>query len=337
MAIGMNEGRWTEVEPSQFAWEREALDFVRRRLPDSDPWRAWSNFTFMDDNGRTAEVDLLVVAPTGVHLVEIKSYPSGRLTADPGTWRWFQEGKNPRSYDNPVLGADSKAKRLKSLLLRQAAMRGVDRRKLWVNAAVFLSSPHLKVELDARLRPSVFGPDADGDQANQLDGLIAHLTGAQAATRQHKVNTPLSRQLAQAMEQADIRQSEKYRRAGSYRFVELLEEGDTWQDFRAQHAASKTQVRARVHVLHKAASDEERESVNRAAEREFRLLHGIQHPIIDAPQTFEANPRGPVTVYAYDPDAVRLDHWLAQHRDLELDDRLTLFRSIAEGVGHAHE
>lgn len=43
---------WTEVEPSQFAHEREALDFVRRRFPDREPWRAWSNFTFVDEQGR---------------------------------------------------------------------------------------------------------------------------------------------------------------------------------------------------------------------------------------------------------------------------------------------
>ena len=47
MPTGMSEGRWTETEPSPHPHEREALDFVRRRLANSDPWRSWSNFTFV--------------------------------------------------------------------------------------------------------------------------------------------------------------------------------------------------------------------------------------------------------------------------------------------------
>src|SRR5687768_14965711 len=123
MGAGMSDALWTEIEPSQFAHEREALDFVRRRLPSREPWRAWSNFTFIDTNGRPAEVDLLVVAPRGVVLVEIKSYPDGRLDGDAATWRWEPPDKPLRSYDNPLIRADSKAKRLKSLLQAQRAMR----------------------------------------------------------------------------------------------------------------------------------------------------------------------------------------------------------------------
>jgi hypothetical protein len=46
---GMSDERWVSVDPSEFAHKRAALDFVRRLLPDSDPWRAWSYFTFIDD------------------------------------------------------------------------------------------------------------------------------------------------------------------------------------------------------------------------------------------------------------------------------------------------
>jgi hypothetical protein len=120
---GMPDGLWTEVEPSLHAHEREALDFVRRRLPNNEPWRAWSDFTFVDSSGRPSEVDLLVVAPSGIYLIEIKSYPDGKLEADPGTWRWHRPDGNVRTYDSPFIAADAKAKRLKSLLLAQKALR----------------------------------------------------------------------------------------------------------------------------------------------------------------------------------------------------------------------
>jgi hypothetical protein len=80
--------RWKEVTPSQFPWEREALAFVRERLGDHEPYRAWSNFEFIADDGAIYEIDLLVVSPKGFFLVEIKGRP-GELRGDAGTWTWM--------------------------------------------------------------------------------------------------------------------------------------------------------------------------------------------------------------------------------------------------------
>jgi hypothetical protein len=75
----MQDGRWTTITPSQFAHERAALSHVQQFLPDTEPYRAWSNFTFTADTGHVHEVDLLVAAPGGLYLIEIKSL-HGRLT-----------------------------------------------------------------------------------------------------------------------------------------------------------------------------------------------------------------------------------------------------------------
>jgi serine/threonine protein kinase len=338
----MHEGLWTEVEPSQHPHEREALDFVRRRLPAREPWRAWSNFTFIDASGRPAEVDLLVVAPRGVFLVEIKSYPDGVLEGDARTWRWTPPDRPLRSYDNPFLAADLKAKRLKGLLTSQRALRTGNAPRgtanLWVEAVVFLSSPHLDVKLGGRGRTGLFGPDAEEGQAqaNTLAGLIAHLEQVDAA-RGAQVDRPLSAAIARAMEQADIRQSERYRRVASYELVELLDEGDTWQDYRATHRVSRVDKRVRIHLRSRAADDEERTAIDRAAEREFRLLSRLRHPGIETPESLEPNPLGLAMIYPYDAGATRLDHWVDNHVDADLGTRLTLVRTIAETVAHAHE
>ncbi len=65
---------WVQVTPSEFSWERDALAFLKERLPDHEPYRAWANFEFLLD-GSIGEVDVLVVSPKGVFLVEIKSWP----------------------------------------------------------------------------------------------------------------------------------------------------------------------------------------------------------------------------------------------------------------------
>src|SRR5687767_13146421 len=103
----MQEGRWTTVTPSQFDRERQALDHVRRLLPDTEPYRAWSNFTFTADTGHVHEVDLLVAAPSGLYLIEIKSLHGslGSVGAN-----WVQTHQKTRTFDNPLHLADAKGK-----------------------------------------------------------------------------------------------------------------------------------------------------------------------------------------------------------------------------------
>src|SRR5437016_1720239 len=116
---GAGSSNWITLAESRFPWEREALDFVRERFPDHEPYRAWANFEFIADDGSINEVDLLVLSPRGLFLVEIKSHP-GQIKGDAGTWTWIHEGRSV-SMDNPLLLANRKAKRLASLLRRQKA------------------------------------------------------------------------------------------------------------------------------------------------------------------------------------------------------------------------
>src|SRR5215475_9270899 len=112
-----NANNWTTIAESQFPWERDALEFVRQQFPSHEPYRAWSNFEFIADDGSINEVDLLVFTPQGFFLIEIKSRP-GRLFGDAGTWTWDTDGRLI-TIDNPLIGANSKAKKLQSLLQRQ--------------------------------------------------------------------------------------------------------------------------------------------------------------------------------------------------------------------------
>jgi len=56
-AMGLSDARWKSVTPSAYGWEQDALAFIGKRLPDLDPYRAWSNFEFIADDGTINEVD----------------------------------------------------------------------------------------------------------------------------------------------------------------------------------------------------------------------------------------------------------------------------------------
>ncbi|AXV04982.1 Tyrosine protein kinase:Serine/threonine protein kinase [Euzebya pacifica] len=330
---------WVEVTPSEFPHERQGLDYVKKRLPEPEPYRAWSNFTFTDSRGGLNEVDLLVITPARMVLIELKGYP-GLIEGDAGQWRWTSpKHTRPKPLDNPLHLANLKAKKLKSQLENTRAARAHKGRFPYLESAVFLHAENLTCKLSPDGRHHVFGLDeADyPHRPSTLDGLMAHLTKLDPRYGK-QVDRPTSAMVAKAMEQAGIRRSAQARKVGHFTLGELLDEGEDWQDFKAAHPnLPDTHQRIRLYPLTKATSDEERAAFITSAKREVTLLQGVDHPAIDRPSDLVAAQSGPAVVFPYDPNATRLDHWLAEHADsLGLAERLDLVRLLAEGLRSAH-
>ena len=209
---------WTTITPSQYPWERAALDFVRAGLPDHEPYRAWANFEFQAPDGAIYEVDLLVLTKQGLWLVEIKSRP-GRVEGDAGTWTWTDREGRRASVDNPVLLANRKAKALSSLLKAKMAAQKVP--LPWLDALVFLSDPDLQCDLQGAARNRVCLADreaADGRPARK--GILAALVNREVAgveaTSRDAIDVRTAKALARALEQVGIRPSQKARKVGDY-------------------------------------------------------------------------------------------------------------------------
>ena len=324
--------RWREITVSEYPWERDALAFVRGRLPDIEPYQVWTNFEFIADDGSINEVDLLALTPKGFHLVEIKSAP-GVVEGDRGAWTWRHE-KRVRTVDNPLLLANRKAKKLIALLRRQPAMRSVP--SPFLEARVFLSHESVDCRLPAELRGRVHLRDAGAGRAER-PGIVAALTrGAPPAGR--RCDRPLARALLRAMEEAGVRRSQRSRQVGDYRLDELLLEGPGYQDWTAHHVAVESErARVRIYGAPRGVSDEERAALARAAEREYRILQDVRHEGILAAKAFTGHPLGPALVFAHRDGAERFDHWLAARAErLDVDVRIHLLRQIAEALRHAH-
>lgn len=331
----MKPPRWTVVSASAYEWEREALEFLREHLPDHEPWRAWSNFEFVDDEGRVNEVDLLVLTPAGLLLVEIKSRP-GTIDGDAHSWVWTTDGRR-HTVDNPLLLANRKAKRLASLLKRQDAFGRGANRVPWVTEVIFLSKVLQSPRIDPGTARRVF---LRGNPRGASDtGIIAALTGTLDTElgRPGSVDSNIARATARSIEQAGIRPAGRDRRVGDYLLGALLGEGDGWQDFVAKHASLGVARRVRVYPYARAASPDERERLGRMAMREFRVLEGIDHSGILRVLDFRETELGPALVFEHDPNSIRLDRFLREKlSDLTAEARLGLLRQLAEALGHAH-
>jgi serine/threonine protein kinase len=328
----MQEGRWTAITPSQFDHEREALHHVQQCLPDTEPYRAWSNFTFTADSGHVYEVDLLVAAPSGLYLIEIKSL-HGRLTSSGANW--VLTNHHTRTFDNPLHLADAKAKRLRSLLTGQARKQGVREQIPFIQGAIFLSVPSLQVALADNQRHWVYGPE----KGSQLPKIWTDLLSRPPQDERHRITPTLSRALPKLLEGVGVARSRRYYQVGSWHLeAKPFDIGPTWQDHLAKHSQlDRERRRVRIYLVERNAVQTERASIERAARREMLALHGINHPGIVQVDTMEPHEGGPALIFRHDPRAMRLDHYMTQYGNrLDVGTRIAMIRQLAEAIAYAH-
>ncbi|GEL17300.1 BREX system serine/threonine kinase PglW [Pseudonocardia asaccharolytica] len=328
-----NSSRWHEITPSSFAHEQAALRYVRDLLPDRHPYQAWSNFTFISDHGHIREVDLLVAAPTGLFLIEIKNYRGG-LTNSGSTW--ILTGDRSRSFDNPLPLADQKAKELKSLLGRAAAKdRSI--RMPFVRGCVFLAEPQMTCALDPEQRHHVYVPD-ESRAAGTLGRIGAGLLLAPVT---HAPPPPeFLSALPRLLQKVGIHRTRRSVAVGPWQVEPRpYDSGPTWQD----HHASREDLpgayrRIRIYLHERQADPEARTSVRHAAQREFLAAQGIEHPGLLVPRELLDHEMGPALVIDQHAEARRLDHYMTgEGKALDLPARLGLVRQLAEAVGYAHD
>ena len=327
--------RWQATTDSAFPWERDALVFVRDRLPDHEPYRAWANFEFIADDGSINEVDLLALTPKGFYLVEIKSRP-GVVEGDQGTWTWRGDGR-VETVDNPLLLANRKAKKLIGLLRRQPALRKKAATP-FLEAHVFLSHEDVDCRLTEDLRGHVHRRDT-GTGRKERPGIVAALTRHSAgAPPRARIDRPMAKAVSRAMQEAGIRPSQRAHRVGDYRLDALVFEGPGYQDWTARHAAIEGErARVRIYAVPPAAPDDGRAALQRAARREYQILRDVRHEGILAAKAYTEHVRGPALIFEHREGSRRFDHWLAERgARLDVDTRLHLLRQIAEAVHFAH-
>lgn len=311
---------WKQITPSDFAWEREALTFLRQELPDHEPYRAWANFEFIAQDGSINEVDLLVITPKGMFLVEIKSHP-GEIAGDAGTWVWNYQGKR-KAFDNPRILADRKAKKLASLLRSQRSAR--NKTIPFISTLVFLSAENVINKLQGPARQQVC------TRKNVLDELIK----TDQYWRHKRLDRPASKLVSRAIEEAGIKESLRSRRVGLYELTKLLDEADYFQDWLATHSETQIKRRIRIYLTH-GKSQEEADTLQKAAQLEFRLLEGIEHPGILHARDYQQHEQGPALVFEHDESAVRLDHFITSQL-VDMQEALNLTRQLVEAVKFAH-
>ncbi|MET8286054.1 BREX system serine/threonine kinase PglW [Streptomyces sp. NPDC005132] len=314
-------GRWTTVTDSEFDHEHRGLEAIREKLPDSDPWRAWSNFTFTAHTGHVREVDLLVVAPGGVYMIELKDW-HGSVTSENGTWVQTTPGGHRRPHGNPLHLVNKKAKELAGLL-------GQNGRRVWVGEGVCFTDDGLRVRLPAHDQNGVY----------TVDELVAMLKQPPRDERR-RITAVDSREIKAALERIGIRRSDAEYKVGPYQLDrKSFDSGPTWADYKASHSELPEVARVRVYLSERGSEASIRRSVENAARREAAVLQRFKHPgVVQLKQYYPSgHTAGPALIFDYDPRTLRLDEYLLQHgKSLDILGRMALVRQLAETMRSAH-
>jgi len=331
-------GRWVEVTRSRFEHEREGLDHVREHLPDADPYRAWSNFEFVGMDGKHHEIDLLVLGPAGLHLVELKAW-TGRITGDEQDWVEHNPGAGRAIPRRSPLGLTRlKAQSFRSWLEHQARQQRSSGLVPYVHESLFLHGFGVDCRLPDRVKERVFGREDAG--GNGLQRIVTDRLGM-APQRGAALDAPRARSVAALLERAGLRRRPAELRVGEWVLDEdPYDDGWGWQDTLAQHHAfADERARVRRWFVPPGSSARDAAVVRRAAEREYRMVRGLDHPGLIAPSGFFEDDRAAAAlVYPHRDSWQRLPDWLqANEGSLDVLDRLSLIRSVAEVVRYAHD
>lgn len=344
------DSNWDSGSGSQFEWERSALDFVRARLPEHAPYRAWANFEFQTPDGAIYEVDLLVVTKVGFWFVEIKSNP-GKLEGDTHNWTWTHQ-KKAKTVENPLFLANRKAKALISLLKSQPSVRSAKKPLPFLEPLIFLSG-NIDCKITGTARNRLCERDRDDNSDSSLPGIMGTMTnreswresGIKPITDVRSIDSYTSSLIAKAMKEAGISARRNQKKVGDILLKEILDENpkvsQDWlgeqQAFGSLSNEEAIQRRVRVFLVSKAIDEAGRKQLNRAAERELTLLQGLDHPNILQVRDWKQSDFGPALIFKHYPNSSRLDRFLAvKGSRLSIDQRLSLVKQIAEGMRYAH-
>lgn len=329
----MTPPRWITVSESRFPWEAEAIAYIRDRLPDSDTFRGWSNFEFVAQDGAVNEVDALVLTPTRLLLIEIKSAP-GTVRADSGAWEWSWPDGRRTIDENPLIFASRKAKRLAGLLKSTRALKG--KGAPYVEELVFLSNREARAAFTGSAGTRVFVRSAPKDSERDLNAYIASCADDVLRPR---LDWKYIGAVLRAMDELNIRSIQREFTAGQWKLAKLIEDTAIYQDYVAEHTkVAGSHRRVRVYPWPASGPDTGRKARREAALLEFRLLDRADiHPGILRAYSLEETERGPAIVFEHPVHSERLDAFLLR-RDpaLDLRQRLRLVRELADALTWAH-
>ena len=298
--------------------ERQAIHFLAQHL--SDAYVLLHNLEIPTRTGFSYEVDLIIIAPHAVYVIEEKGY-SGHIEGNPRHWR----------LDSGVIVPNPIPRLHKKTRIVGARVKSADRalHDVFFESLVLLTDPQSTIDLRDPQAGRVIG-------LYDMPGLLADpsrltITARPLGARVQKVFDTLT---------AQARPLTRKREIGPYRLIEELGETSEYREYLAEHRYLSSDPRARLKIYpFDAYQGPDRRA--RQIELIMRDINALRclagHPnIARAMDIFpwESNSFVMVTEWI-DGDTLR-DRLDARGGPLNEREIVHIARHLARGLSHAH-
>jgi serine/threonine protein kinase len=303
--------------------ERRTIAHLRDNAPDS--WMVLHNIE-IPVRGDSYEVDLIVVTPRGLCVIDVKG-TRGRI--DVAGSRWYPERRD--SFYSPVRKLRGHARALKGLLERQRHQLA----QVYVDQIVVLTSPN------ARLVDPNDRADADALDVTDLDGLIPAL--ADVSRVRQGMARDVSQHVAAILEalQGGVRRPTGPKRFGNWEVCERLGGGEDVTEYRATNATARTSetVLLRVYRADPFLPEQERASQRIAIANAYEVLAKMPPSpfVVGRRDFFPIEDESQFVLVLEDVHGQALTVHIADPRQaLNADAKLRVMTDMLRGLAHAH-
>lgn len=314
-------------EPANDA-EREAIAYLRDHLPAD--YRLLHNFELRSTDGQWFEIDIAIVAPHAIYLIDVKS-TYGDIHVAGG--KWHPDGRVPFASPLPKLRHHTRL--LHGLLSAAASGPHVDMRNVWVESTVILTAP------DAALRD----PEGrDRDHVVPLRGCERFFSDPANLPDRTPPPAPTPPHLGQVLSTitGKARPQQGLPLLGrSWQCEERLTGNDFYTEYRARNVNVSSPERVIVRVYR---ADPYLPSAERALQRErianayTALNHLPPHPAIPAARDFFPTERDDAYVLVLNDtpgNSLRL-HLSKPALALTMDQKLQITWDVLSALAHCH-
>jgi len=308
--------------------ENQAIRYLRDHLPAD--YRVIHNFELRSDDGQWFEIDIAVVAPHAVYLVDVKStYGEIHVAGS----RWHPEGRTP--FASPLAKLRHHTRLLHGLLSNAANPPLQALRHVWVEAVVLLTAP------DAALRD----PEGrDRDHTWPLQGCERQFMDAARLPGRTPPPAPTAPHLGHILStvtgKARAQQGLPFFRP-SWQCTERLTGNDYFTEYRARDIflPDSQRVIVRVYQADPYLPAAERANNQERIANAFRALRQLpHHPAIPTAHAFFPTDNGDAYVLVLNdtPGTSLRVHLSKPGLQLTMDQKLRVARDVLAALAHCH-
>ncbi|MBM3224643.1 MAG: protein kinase, partial [Candidatus Tectomicrobia bacterium] len=305
--------------------ERLAIAHLRDHLPDA--YLILHNFE-IPRQGEFFEVDLAVIAPHAVYLVDVKGTRGLIEVHGP---KWYPDGRQP--YPSPLLKLRSHARIIKSLITDSQPSRR-DLEGIYVDAVILLTAP------DAVLQDP---GGRDAPNVTTLSKAVAFFRNTARLPGQYSKNIAALHPMIRAALQGVARPRTGPLHFGNWEVVERLGATDQYTEYRGVNVfagARAGTVLLRVYHADPYLPQEERDAQRRRiANAYLALSHMPGHPgIVGVRDFFPTEAEDRYILVSEDVSAQALRLYLDKASlALTLNQKLHVAEEVLHALAHAHQ